>query len=70
MARDPEKVKAAKRRWYNRKYHGDPEFREQEAERKADWYLENWEEHNAKRADWYREHQAVKPETKAKARKR
>ena len=34
---DPEEQKRAKREWYRRKYAKDHEFREAEAERKAEW---------------------------------
>lgn len=35
--KDPEKQKAAKRESYNRIYDNDPDFREREAVRKAEW---------------------------------
>lgn len=44
--RDPEAARRAKREWYRRKYQSDPDFRESEARRKAEW-LEGNEQRKA-----------------------
>lgn len=49
MARNREAILAAKRRWYNEKYRTDPEFRERESKRKAEWFAENEERRAAMR---------------------
>lgn len=41
--KDAEARRRAAREWYRRKYQSDPEFREEEAKRKAEWFEENEE---------------------------
>ena len=52
--KDPEKAKAAKRKYYNRRYAESPEFRLAESDRKASYFQEHKEEHARRMVAWRR----------------
>lgn len=56
---DPEEQKDAQADWYRQKYQTDPDFRNDEADRKAQWYEANAEERKAKMRDYARKRRAA-----------
>lgn len=49
---DPEKQKEARRDWYRRKYNSDPEFKGEEAARKAKWLQTEAGKESNNEANW------------------
>lgn len=69
MGRNLDRHRASSREYYRRRYQSDPEFREAEARRKAEWYRGNERRKKAMR-DYFRRLMADEKKREERNRKR